>query len=88
MEHVKLRLKIEERERERQECIEIEKEKLQFELKLKELELQGKSKSKLCLWTLPKIIYVTKTLDSFLLFKKRKLTNIFLHFEKVAENLK
>ena len=28
------------------------------------------------------------TFDSFLHFKKKRLTNIFLHFEKVAENLK
>ena len=91
IEHEKLRLEMEEREKEKQremeERIEIEKEKLQFELKMKELELEGKSKSKPLPLDSDKSFDVTKTSDSFLHFKK-KIDKYFLHFEKVAENLK
>ena len=84
----KLRLEIEEKERERQEHIEIEKEKLQFELKMKELELQGKSKSKPLPLDSGKSFDVTKHIRLVPPFQEKEVDKYFLHFEKVAENLK
>ena len=84
----KLRLEIEEKERERQERIEIEKEKLQFELKMKELELQGKSKSKPLPLDSGKSFDVTKHIRLVPPFQEKEVDKYFLHFEKVAENLK
>ena len=88
LEHEKLRLEIEEKERERQERIEIEKEKLQFELKMKELELQGKSKSKPLPLGSGKSFDVTKYIRLVPPFQEKEVGKYFLHFEKVAENLK
>ena len=88
LEHEKLRLEIEEKERERQERIEIEKEKLQFELKMKELELQGKSKSKPLPLDSGKSFDVTKHIRLVPPFQEKEVDKYFLHFEKVAENLK
>ena len=84
----KLRLEIEEKERERQERIEIEKEKLQFELKMKELELEGKSKSKPLPLDSGKSFDVTKRIRLVPPFQEKEVDKYFLHFEKVAENLK
>ena len=88
LEHEKLRLEIEEKERERQERIEIEKEKLQFELKMKELELEGKSKSKPLPLDSGKSFDVTKHIRLVPPFQEKEVDKYFLHFEKVAENLK
>ena len=88
LEHEKLRLEIEEKERERQERIEIEKEKLQFELKMKELELERKSKSKPLPLDSGKSFDVTKHIRLVPPFQEKEVDKYFLHFEKVAENLK
>ena len=81
LENEKLRLEAEER-------IEIEKEKLQFELKMKELELEGKSKSKPLPLDSGKSFDVTKHIRLVPPFQEKEVDKYFLHFEKVAENLK
>ena len=81
LEHEKLRLEAEER-------IEIEKEKLQFELKMKKLELEGKSKSKPLPLDSGKSFDVTKHIRLVPPFQEKEVDKYFLHFEKVAENLK
>ena len=92
LEHEKLRLEIEENERklrlETEERIEIEKEKLHFELKMKELELEGKSKSKPLPLDSGKSFDVTKHIRLVPPFQEKEVDKYFLHFEKVAENLK
>ena len=99
LEHEKLRLEMEEREKEKQremerekleqqERIEIEKEKLHFELKMKQLELEGKSKSKPLLLDSGKSFDVTKHIRLVPPFQEKEVDKYFLHFEKVAENLK
>ena len=103
LEHEKLRLEMKEREREkereRQERIEIEKEKLkfeteekererQFQLKLKEIELHDKSKSKSLPLDTSKTFDVTKHIRLVPPFQEKEVDKYFLHFEKVAENLK
>ena len=93
------KLEMEEREKEKQremerekleqqERIEIEKEKLQFELKMKELELEGKSKSKPLPLDSGKSFDETKHIRLVPPFQEREVDKYFLHFEKVAENLK
>ena len=90
--HDKLRLEMEENEKrlrlEAEEPIEIEKEKLQFELKMKELELEGKSKSKPLPLDSGKSFDVTKHIRLVPPFQEKEVDKYFLHFEKVAENLK
>ena len=81
LEHEKLKLEAEER-------IEIEKEKLQFELKMKELEFEGKSKSKPLPLDSGKSFDVTKHIRLVPPFQEKEVDKYFLHFEKVAENLK
>ena len=81
LEHEKLKLEAEER-------IEIEKEKLQFELKMKELELERKSKSKPLPLDSGKSFDVTKHIRLVPPFQEKEVDKYFLHFEKVAENLK
>ena len=99
LEHEKLRLEMEEREKEKQremerekleqqERIEIEKEKMHFELKKKELELEGKSKSKPLPLDSGKSFDVTKHIRLVPPFQEKEVDKYFLHFEKVAENLK
>ena len=92
LEHEKLRQEIEENEKklrlEAKERIEIEKEKLQFELKMKELELEGKSKSKPLSLDSGKSFDVTKHIRLVPPFQEKEVDKYFLHFEKVAENLK
>ena len=73
---------------EQQERIKIEKEKLQFELKMKELELEGKSKSKHLPLDSGKFFDVTKHIRLVPPFQEKEVDKYFLHFEKVAENLK
>ena len=93
------KIEMEEREREKQremerekleqqERIEIEKEKLHFELKMKELELEGKSKSKPLPLDSGKSVDVTKHIRLVPPFQEKEVDKYFLHFEKVAENLK
>ena len=70
------------------ERLEIEKEKLQFELKMKELELQGKSKLKSLPLATSMVFDVTKHIRLVPPFQEKEVDKYFLHFEKVAENLK
>ena len=87
-EHEKLRLEMEGKKRERQERIEIEKEKLDFELKMKELELQEKTKPKILPLDTSKTFDVTRHIRLVPPFQEKEVDKYFLHFEKVAENLK
>ena len=73
---------------EMEERIEIEKEKLQFQLKMKELELQGKAKTKSLPFDTCKVFDVTKHIRFVPPFQEKEVDKYFLHFEKVAENLK
>ena len=84
---------------ERQERLEIEKEKLRFEneekererlfqLRIKEIEFNEKSKSKSLSSDTSKIFDVTKHIRLVPPFQEKEVDKYFLHFEKVAENLK
>ena len=77
-----------EKERERHERIEIEKEKLEFLLKMKELELQDKIKTKSLPLGTSKTFDVTKHIRLVSPLQESEVDKYFLHFEKVAENLK
>ena len=73
---------------EMEERIEIEKEKLQFQLKMKELEFQGKAKTKYLPFDTCKVFDETKHNRFVPPFQEKEVDKYFLHFEKVAENLK
>ena len=84
---------------EREERLEIEKEKLRFEneekererlfqLRIKEIEFKEKSKSKSLSSDTSKIFDVTKHIRLVPPFQEKEVDKYFLHFEKVAENLK
>ena len=99
LEHDKIRLEMEEREKEKQremereklereERLEIEKEKLEFQLKMKQLELQDKTKPKTLPLDTSKTFDVTKHIRLVPPFQEKEVDKYFLHFEKVAENLK
>ena len=94
----KQKLEMEEREKEKQrelerEKIELEKEKLEreerlFQLRIKEIEFNEKSKSKSLSSDTSKIFDVTKHIRLVPPFQEKEVDKYFLHFEKVAENLK
>ena len=73
---------------EREERLEIEKEKLEFQLKMKQLELQDKIKPKTLPLDTSKTFDVTKHIRLVPPFQEKEVDKYFLHFEKVAENLK
>ena len=84
---------------EREERLEIEKEKLKFEneekererqfkLRMKEIELHDKSKPKSLPLDTSKTFDVTKHIQLVPPFQEKEVDKYFLHFEKVAENLK
>ena len=73
---------------EREERLEIEKEKLEFQLKMKQLELQDKTKQKTLPLDTSKTFDVTKHIRLVPPFQEKEIDKYFLHFEKVAENLK
>ena len=84
---------------EREERLEIEKEKMRFEieekererlfqLRIKEIEFNEKSKSKSLSSDTSKIFDVTKHIRLVPPFQEKEVDKYFLHFEKVAENLK
>ena len=86
--------RLEKEKLEREERLEIEKEKLRFEneekererlfqLRIKEIEFNEKSKS-----DTSKIFDVTKHIRLVPPFQEKEVDKYFLHFEKVAENLK
>ena len=74
---MKLKKKNEEKERERL-----------FQLRIKEIEFNEKSKSKSLSSDTSKIFDVTKHIRLVPLFQEKEVDKYFLHFEKVAENLK
>ena len=91
--------RLEKEKLEREERLEIEKEKLRFEneekererlfqLRIKEIEFNEKLKSKSLSSDTSKIFDVTKHIRLVPPFQKKEVDKYFLHFEKVAENLK
>ena len=91
--------RLEKEKLEREERLEIEKEKLRFEneekererlfqLRIKEMEFNEKSKSKSLSSDTSKIFDVTKHIRLVPPFQEKEVDKYFLHFEKVAENLK
>ena len=72
---------------EQEERIEVEKEKLQYSLKMKELELSSKSMPPVS-FDPSKVFDVTKHIRLIPPFQEKEVDKYFLHFEKVAENLK
>ena len=72
---------------EAEDRIEIKKKKIRFEFKIKELDLQGEFKPSLPLDT-SKTFDVTKHIRLVPPFQEKEVDKYFLHFEKVAENLK
>ena len=98
----KQKLPFEEREREKQreleerlakekleqeERIEVEKEKMHYEIRMKELELSSKSMPPVS-FDPSKVFDVTKHIRLVPPFQEKEVDKYFLHFEKVAENLK
>ena len=98
----KQKLAFEEREREKQreleerlakekleqeERIEVEKEKMHYEIRMKELELSSKSMPPVS-FDPSKVFDVTKHIRLVPPFQEKEVDKYFLHFEKVAENLK
>ena len=84
---------------EREERLEIEKEKFkfeieekererQFQLRMKEIELNDKSKSKSLPLATSTVFDVTKHIRLVPPFQEKEVDKYYLHFEKVAENLK
>ena len=64
------------------------KEKRLFQLRIKEIEFNEKSKSKSLSSDTSKIFDVTKHIRLVPSFQEKEVDKYFLHFEKVAENLK
>ena len=85
----KERLEMEEREREKERQIQIEREKLKFdaELRMKELEIQNMTVKRQPL-DFGTHFDVTKHIRLVPPFQEKEVDKYFLHFEKVAENLK
>ena len=85
----KERLEMEERERERERQIQIEREKLKSdaELRMKELEMQNKTVKPQPL-DFGVHFDITKDIKLVPPFQEKEVDKYFLHFEKVAENLK
>ena len=85
----KERLEMEEREREKERQIQIEREKLKFdaELRMKELEIQNMTVKRQPLDS-GTHFDITKHIRLVPPFQEKEVEKYFLHFEKVAENLK
>ena len=85
----KERMEMEEREKEKERQIQIEREKLKFdtELRMKELEMQNMTVKRQSLDS-GAHFDVTKHIRLVPSFQKKEVDKYFLHFEKVAENLK
>ena len=76
-----------EKHREMLERVELEKEKMHYEIKMKELELSSKSMPPVS-FDPSKVFDVTKHIRLVPPFQEKEVDKYFLHFEKVAENLK
>ena len=61
---------------------------MQFQLRMKEIELNDKSKSKSLPLATSTVFDVTKHIRLVPPFQEKEVDKYFLHFEKVAENLK
>ena len=85
----KERMEIEEREKEKERQIQIEREKIKFdtELRMKELEMQSMMVKRQPLDS-GTHFDVTKHIRLVPPFQEKEVDKYFLHFEKVAENLK
>ena len=85
----KERMEIEEREKEKERQIQIEREKLKFDtvLRMKELEMQNMTVKRQPLDSVTHFD-VTKHIRLSPPFQEKEVDKYFLHFEKVAENLK
>ena len=85
----KERMEMEEREKEKERQIQIEREKIKFdtELKMKELEMQNMTVKRQPL-DFGTHFDVTKHIRLVPPFQEKEVDKYFLHFEKVAENLK
>ena len=85
----KERMEMEEREKEKERQMQTEREKLKFdtELRTKELGMQNMTVKRQPLDS-GAHIDVTKHIRKFPLFQEKEADKYFLHFEKVAENLK
>ena len=85
----KERMEMEEREKEKERQMQIEREKLKFdtELRMKELEMQNMTVKR---QPLDSGVHfdITKHIRLVPPFQEKKVDKYFLHFEKVAENLK
>ena len=85
----KERMEMEEREKEKERQMQIEREKLKFdtELRMKELEMQNMTVKRKPLE--PGVHFdITKHIRLVPPFQEKEVDRYFLHFEKVAENLK
>ena len=82
---------MEEREKEKHreilKEIELEKERMHYDIKMKELELSSKSMPPVS-FDPSKVFDVTKHIRLVPPFQEKEVDKYFLHFEKVAENLK
>ena len=67
--------------------IELEKERMHYDIKMKELELSSKSMPPVS-FDPSKVFDVTKHIRLVPPFQEKEVDKYFLHFEKVAENLK
>ena len=83
----KERMEMEEREKEKERQMQIEREKFDTELRLKELEMQNKTVKPQPL-DFGVHFDVTKHIRLVPPFQEKEVDKYFLHFEKVAENLK
>ena len=85
----KERMEMEEREKEKERQIQIEREKIKFntELRMKELEMQNMTVKR---QPLDSGVHfdITKHIRLVPPFQEKEVDKYFLHFEKVAENLK
>ena len=76
-----------EKHREMLKEIELEKERMHYDIKMKELELSSKSMPPVS-FDPSKVFDVTKHIRLVPPFQEKEVDKYFLHFEKVAENLK
>ena len=85
----KERMEMEEREKEKERQMQIEREKLKFdtELRMKELEMQNMTVKRQPLNS-GAHFDITKHIRLVPPFQEKEVDKYFLHFEKVAENLK
>ena len=83
----KERMEMEEREKEKERQMQIEREKFDTELRLKELEMQNKTVKPQPL-DFGVHFDVTKHIRLVPPFQEKEVDKYFIHFEKVAENLK